>query len=121
MSILTTVAIVDDNEAVLRSLDLTLNVLGIRPITFSCPRQALSNLSVQSGRLLTLTDLRMPGLSGDRLAVALKKAKPESHIIVMSGHAAGDDIEHLIPQVVSGFLPKPFNPTQFMEIALPWL
>ncbi len=121
MSILTTIAIVDDNKAVLRSLELTLNVLGIKPITFNCPLQALAELSHQPGRLLALTDLRMPDLTGDRLAIALKEAKPESHIILMSGHATNDDIQYLIPQVIAGFLTKPFNASQFMEIALPYL
>lgn len=121
MSFSTTIAIVDDNESVLRSLELTLKVLGISALTFACPESALASLADYPGRLLVLTDLRMPQLSGDVLATKLKQRRPETHIIMMSGHASQEQLCALIPEVVDAFLPKPFNPDQFMEVALPWL
>lgn len=121
MSIKTTVAIVDDNEGVLRALQLTLKTLGLTTTVYSCPRSALTELTTLEKPLLVLTDLRMPVLSGEELARSIKRRRPEIPIILMSGHAEGAELQHLVPSIVVGFLQKPFSPPQFMELALPWL
>ena len=121
MSVQTTVAIVDDNVGVLRALQLTLETLGLTTSVYTCPQRALEELPSLEKPPLVLTDLRMPVLSGDELAKGIKKLRPEIPIILMSGHAVGSELQRLIPTVIVGFLPKPFTPTQFLEVALPWL
>lgn len=121
MSIQTTIAIVDDNDGVLRALQLTLKTLGLTTSVYSCPRKALQDLTAFQDPLLVITDLRMPLLSGDELARGIKKLRPDVPIILMSGHAEQAELANLIPSIFVGFLPKPFTPPQFIELAAAWL
>ena len=121
MSVQTTVAIVDDNEGVLRALQLTIKTLGLPTTVYSSPQRALEELPFLEKPPLVLTDLRMPLISGEELALGIKQLRPEIPIILMSGHAVSAELQRLIPKVIVGFLPKPFTPPQFLELALPWL
>jgi CheY-like chemotaxis protein len=59
---------------------------------------------------LILTDLSMPGTpTGLDLIRALREAKPDSPIVVVSGYTNGDSIDACRALGVSDFLPKPFE------------
>jgi len=63
---------------------------------------------------ILVTDLVMPGLSGQALAEAVKQARPAVRIIYMSGYTPDVIVQHgdLPPGAV--FLPKPFWPSSLL-------
>jgi two-component system, cell cycle sensor histidine kinase and response regulator CckA len=58
---------------------------------------------------LLLTDVVMPGMSGQELVRLVRTRWPEVRVLYMSGYA-DDEIEGLDPD--AGFLQKPFTPTE---------
>jgi two-component system cell cycle sensor histidine kinase/response regulator CckA len=61
---------------------------------------------------LLLTDVLMPGLSGQELVALARKRWPQVRVLYMSGYS-NDEIELLDPE--AGFLQKPFTPTELIE------
>ena len=67
---------------------------------------------------LLVSDVRMPGCSGPRLARALLGARPGLRILFISGYAAGDIEAELGPAAAQcGFLEKPFTARGLREAA----
>ena len=54
---------------------------------------------------LVITDIKMPRMSGPDLAEHLKAERPDTHILLMSGHASGVLRENAM---TANFLQKPF-------------
>jgi DNA-binding NtrC family response regulator len=85
-----TILLVEDDDDYRGLLDDYLRSLGHRVVDFASAEEALGHIE-QSGSAaasLVLTDLRMNGRSGLELAVAVKRARPELPIILMT--AFGD-------------------------------
>jgi len=80
------VLLVDDEEAWLRSLSMTLGLSGGISNIVRCPdsRQVLEILS-KGGIGLVLLDLNMPNLSGEELLSLIVEQYPEIPVIVISG------------------------------------
>lgn len=80
------ILVVDDEDAVLNMLDLSLTRMGCR---VTCQNSSLKALElVQSDPKhfdLVITDLTMPDLTGDKLISGIKKIRPEIPVILCSG------------------------------------
>ena len=63
---------------------------------------------------LVLTDLTMPGLSGDKLARAIRIVRPELPIILISGFAGGLDDDPAASHVTA-ILTKPVRPQELLS------
>ena len=67
-----------------------------------------------SGKIdLLLSDVQMPEMSGPQLGDALKQARPDIHVMFMSGFAGGD---LLVLNYGWAFIDKPFVPKQLVEM-----
>jgi len=107
-----TVLVVDDDEAVRRSLGRTLRKLGLEVVVASSGQDAIE---IARGVLvhidLVLTDLTMPGMNGLTLARALHELRPELPIVLITGYGdVEDDSEHLF----AASLVKPFETAQLL-------
>ncbi len=81
------IVIVDNDIALLRSLQLQLESAGHRVVSFSDPRRALFHFVRGNGADVLLLDYSMPEMNGDELADLLKsELPPECRIIMMSAH-----------------------------------
>jgi two-component system cell cycle sensor histidine kinase/response regulator CckA len=63
---------------------------------------------------LLVTDIQMPGMTGDALALQVRQAWPELPVLFVSG----DPRNAVLPATVGGaslFLAKPFLPTELLE------
>ena len=60
---------------------------------------------------LLLTDVVMPGLSGQELARLARERWPDIRVIYMSGYS-DDELENLLGD--AAFLQKPFTPSELM-------
>lgn len=100
--------IVDDDEAVRRSLAFLLASAGFAVRVFESPTKFLEALpELQSGCLIT--DLRMPDMSGVELLRRLRELKAPLPAIVITGHG---DVPMAVEAMKAGaldFLEKPFD------------
>ena len=63
---------------------------------------------------LIVTDLIMPGLSGDRMVDEILAARPGIRILFISGYADDRIADRIAGSSNTGFLAKPFTPDQLI-------
>lgn len=100
------ILVVDDQEAVLKSLSGSLERLGYRVCTAQNADEALRVIENTAPALL-LTDVRMPGQSGIELVSKVRQKLPKLPVVMMTGFA-NDDVESSRLRVC--WLLKPFTP-----------
>ena len=102
-----------EDEALLRELGETiLRQAGYVVVTASATDGLLPLLNNFSDRVdLLLTDVAMPGLSGQELAQKARARWPHIRVLYMSGYST-DEIENL--ETDAEFLQKPFTPAELM-------
>jgi two-component system response regulator FixJ len=108
------VALVDDDPAVLDSLQLYLDRQGLKTVCFATAEGLLAALDC-GGRLnCIVSDVRMPGLSGLELVHRLNASGVITPIILITAHG---DVEMAVSAIKCGafdFIEKPFEPTRLM-------
>lgn len=102
-----------EDEALLRELGETiLSQAGYNVLTAPDPHELLSLLNDYSQPIhLLLTDVVMPGLSGQELAKHARARHPEIRVLYMSGYS-DEELEDLL--LGAEFLQKPFTPGELM-------
>ena len=103
------IALVDDDKAILDSLSLYLRTKGIDVECFECAETLLKALSDGSSFDCIVSDLQMPGLTGVELQNALSALRVGTPLIVITGHG---DVETAVSAIKAGardFLEKPFD------------
>ena len=58
---------------------------------------------------VVLTDIRMPGMDGIELTEWIKRTRPETHVIVMTGYGSLESAATAIHLGAFGYLLKPFG------------
>jgi CheY-like chemotaxis protein len=97
------ILVVDDEAMVLESVRMTLTHYGLSVETAPGAREALAKLSTGEYEVL-VTDLKMPGMTGDQLAREVKKRYPDMPIILLTGYPP-----EVRPSNVDAILLKPFS------------
>ena len=107
-----TILLVEDDESV---RDLARNVLQSHGYTIIEARNGQEALSVAKhhpGPIhLLLTDVVMPGISGEQLAKQLTQARPDLKTLFMSGYTNNTIMHRGVLEPGIAFLQKPFSPT----------
>lgn len=106
------VLLVDDNTRVGEMLAETVEALGFEAEWLADPLVAIEE--IESGRAdvdVLVTDLTMPGLSGDALARRAKAARPDLPVILYSGQAGYVPADALF----SAVLTKPIAPQDLRQ------
>jgi two-component system cell cycle sensor histidine kinase/response regulator CckA len=106
-----TVLLVEDEESVRGLLAHMLHNRGYRVLQAASGAEALPVFETHAAEIdLVLTDIVMPGMSGLELAGRLRRMRPETPIVFMSGYS-GDVLTRTgpLPEGMS-FLPKPLRP-----------
>ena len=81
------ILVVDDEGWLLELTSSALRELGYEPVEFSAPREALEAFGADPDAFDALiTDLRMPGMSGDELIRAIRSCRPLVPVILVSGY-----------------------------------
>jgi FixJ family two-component response regulator len=109
-----TVFVVDDDQAVRKSLDMLLKSIDRSVKTFASAQEFLDRYDPQEPGCLVL-DVRMPGMSGLELQRALKERGVEIPIIIITGHG---DVPVAVRAMKDGaveFLEKPFSKQLLLE------
>ena len=107
------VVLIDDDEAVLHSLQMLLDSRGLEVLTYG---SAEAFLSEPPGDIAcVVADVRLPGLSGIELQRELKHRQAALPVILITGHG---DIPMAVAAVKEGafdFIEKPFDDEQLVR------
>jgi PAS domain S-box-containing protein len=109
------ILVVEDDEALRRSMVLCLRSAGYQVVSAASGAEALSLTGERPADFdLLITDIVMPGgLNGLQLAERLSSRKPSLKAIAITGHYAGAEPQALPPGIAR--LPKPFPIEALLE------
>lgn len=115
-SIGATILLVEDNQQVRDMLINMLQVSENRVLSAGDGIEALEIASAYDGQIdLLLTDVVMPRMGGGELARRLRRLRPATKIILMSGYA-DEELASQGMEAADHFLHKPFRSSQVREI-----
>jgi CheY-like chemotaxis protein len=107
------VLFVDDESAVVRLAKRSLEVLGYQVTTFTRPEDALAAFMADPQAFdVVVSDVTMPGMTGDVLAAQLHERRPELPIILCTGYSARVGREQVSAMGVREIVQKPTMPAQ---------
>lgn len=111
------ILVVDDEDALLKVNQRTLERLGYSVTAFTSPTVALEAFRMNPALFdLVITDLAMPGLSGVDLSRELKNFRPECPIIITTGYTASLDTQNVKSLGLAGIIFKPATPVTIGEM-----
>src|SRR5215217_4574484 len=110
-----TILLVDDDDGVRRILRKVLEQKPYRVIDNGQPRNACAIFDADPMAIdLVVTDLKMPGMSGQDVAEHVWSARPELRVLFISGYT-----DHTYADALNGprsrFLEKPFASEALLE------
>jgi DNA-binding NtrC family response regulator len=104
--------VVDDDSDIAHVIKQGLLKNRFQVAAFTNPEEALKNFQSNSkDYCLMLSDIRMPGMSGIRLARKVKEINPNVKVILMTSFEIGDnEFSKVFPSTqVDGFVQKPIG------------
>lgn len=102
------VLFVDDEAAIVDAYEKALKSLGYQVIALSDPLEALERFRREPDQIdLLLTDMTMPGISGERLATEAREIRPDLPIILCTGHSEKLAEETAKTLGINAFILKP--------------
>jgi two-component system response regulator FixJ len=107
------VYIVDDDDAVRRSLERLLDTAGFQTVSYATPFAFLSVVETLLAGC-ALVDIRMPGMNGLELQERLLRMKLALPVIIMTGHG---DVQSAVRAMKAGavdFIEKPYSDDHLM-------
>jgi CheY-like chemotaxis protein len=110
------VLLVEDEDNIREPAVEILESKGYKVLSAPDAMQALSVADTHRGPIhILVTDVVMPGLSGNQLAQRLLHRRPEIQVLYISGYPEDSISHHGVLDAGQHFLQKPFPPGQFLE------
>lgn len=110
------ILLVDDEEGIRKVLSILLADMGYRVHTATNGEEALRAFEKLRPPIV-LTDIKMPEMDGIALLRQLKQIKPETEVIMITGHGDMDLAIKSVKYEATDFVTKPIN-DEVLEIAL---
>jgi DNA-binding NtrC family response regulator len=111
----TTILVVDDDDAVRRILRKVLESRLYRVVDTGQPHHACELFDADRSAIdLLLTDLKMPGMSGQQVAAHVWAGRPEMPVLFISGYTDQAHAQQL-NGARSRFIEKPFTSEVLLE------
>ena len=105
------ILIAEDDELMLRTLEMRLKRDGHDVIMVRDGRDALSKIN-ESSPDLVISDIMMPYVSGLEIVGALREKTPHIPIIILSGMGQEDVVLEAFQLGADDFITKPFSPNE---------
>lgn len=110
-----TILLAEDDPRVRSVLTRALRDGGYRVIEAEDGAAALRLAEAESGIVdLLVSDVTMPGMTGNELATELLRRRPSLRVLLMSGYARTQALENLLDGGRTEFLQKPFSPSELL-------
>jgi two-component system response regulator AtoC len=109
------ILIIEDDEALRESLQLTLAAESYEAVTASGGAEALGLVETSTFDVV-LCDLRMPGLDGLELLPQLARRMPGATLILMSAFGTADLAIEAMRRGAYDYLAKPFTPSELLLV-----
>jgi len=111
-----TILIVDDEEGIRKVLGIALSDMGYEVLTAENGAAALRVFKAARPPIV-LADIKMPEMDGIELLRRLKQMRPETEVIMITGHGDMDLAIKSVKYEATDFVTKPIN-DEVLEIAL---
>lgn len=102
------IAVVDDDERVLESIEDLLESAGHSPLLFSSAEALLAG-DVLSGLDCLITDIGIPEVDGFELCRRARARRPDLPVIFITGRREAGDRRKAAARMHNGFFQKPFD------------
>ncbi|RME49909.1 MAG: DNA-binding response regulator [Caldilineae bacterium] len=109
-----TILVIDDEPNLCRTLALILKKAGYEVRTASNGAEIYRQLEKGEWDLIFL-DLQMPDVSGMELLPQIRKAYPETPVLILTAHATLESAMEAVRQGARDYLLKPINPEQILH------
>jgi len=110
------ILLVDDEEGIRKVLGIALSDMGYRVLTAQNGVEAL-RIFRDDRPPIVLTDIKMPVMDGIELLRRLKQERPDTEVIMITGHGDLDLAIKSVKYEATDFVTKPIN-DEVLEIAL---
>lgn len=110
------VLVVDDEQNILKMIELALNSLGFQTETFGDPLAALKRAQEKYFDI-AFVDLKMQPMDGLQVLSELKRTSEETTIVLMTAHGTIESAVEAIKKGAYDYLTKPFTYQEFTHIA----
>ncbi|MDJ0782163.1 MAG: response regulator [Desulfosarcinaceae bacterium] len=100
------VLVIDDEKATLTMFGLFLKAYGYAVLTAENGERGLDLLNVEAPSIV-FTDLKMPGMDGFAVLRSIKRLKPATEVIVITGHGDMDLVIQALNLEATDFINKP--------------
>ncbi len=113
----TRVLLVDDEEVFRETLAKLLRRRGLEVATAAGGRDALAIVAREEPHVVVL-DLRMPGMDGLATLKEITALRPQTRVIILTGHGSVEAGVEALGAAAYDFLLKPVAPDQLMDVVL---
>jgi YesN/AraC family two-component response regulator len=104
------ILVIDDEVPTLEMLDLFLGACGYTVLLAENEASGLETFKRERPGIV-LTDIKMPGKDGLSILKRIKEMRPETEVIVITGHGDKDLADRAFELEASDFLNKPLDTT----------
>jgi PAS domain S-box-containing protein len=112
-----TVLIIDDDESVAQLASEMLERAGFDAVGVSDAHEAIATFRRRAGEIgVVLLDRTMPELSGEAVFEELRRIRPDTRIVLLSGYTEESAREAFAGKGLAGFVHKPFQPATLVRI-----
>lgn len=111
----TRILVVDDESIVIRSAEIVLSREGYAVEGALGGREAILKMEDKAYDLV-FTDLKMPEVDGLTLIKWVRKNRPDSGIVILTGYPSQDTIREALALGIIDYVPKPFTPAVLLDV-----
>ncbi len=109
------ILVVDDEPVVVRSCERVLKAEGYNIEGVLSGREAILKME-QNTYDLVLTDLKMPEMDGITLIRWIRKSRPDTGVVIITGYPSQDTIKAALELGIIDYVPKPFTPAVLTDV-----
>lgn len=109
------ILVLDDEPIVCKRLQPALEKLGFEVDTFTRSVEAMHQVQ-QSAYDIVITDLKMKEIDGMRFLEEVKKRRPQTEVIVITGFATMETAKQSFQKGVFDFIAKPFKLSEIQDV-----